>query len=445
MKRVAVDDGHGLETAGKRTPVKPNGIVVKENEFNYATKIKLMEALKRCGIEAVDVAPGQIDHPLAERVNRANAAKVDAFISIHYNALDGVFDNKKSGGIETYHFTASVEGRKLAEKVHSQLIKGTVMPNRGIKEAGFYVLRHTNMPAVLVECGFMDVLSQAVLMRDENYQRECAEEMCQGICEYLQVPYIGYKGNKTDYEIENWLADMRIKAGPNDIVTFKDLYRIFGMDYSSCEDAGKEFILKNYYEYSKVGTTDIVEVEPLALKHSLQDKAASLINLDNFVTGGYQWHISSGETYPLGIMVSEGKIISNRQPHGVAAGTLIIYKDGKVAVKPVLNILEEKDVWFAVSGCSILPDIRMKEEGFVGSFADIGREASRPVIGYNPVKNKIIIAVRQASNIARGQQTLKNLGCTMGITLDAGGSTAFRVDKTTYFSTNRRLYSVITW
>ena len=97
----------------------------------------------------------------------------------------------------------------------------------------------------------------------------------------------------------------------------------------------------------------------------------------------------------------------------------------------------------------------MREEGFrkytdyfgLGErdFSDIGRTTDRPVIGYNPDKNKIIIAVRPSSNIGRGQQTLKNLGCTMGITLDAGGSTILRVNGKWLFKTTRILHNVITW
>lgn len=152
-----------------------------------------------------------------------------------------------------------------------------------------------------------------------------------------------------------------------------------------------------------------------------------------------------GGAYPLSIFVSEGKIIQNRQPHNKPAGTLIVYKNGKVDCKPLLDIRQEKDVWFAVSGCSLLPKIRMKEEGFSGKFADIGRITLRPVIGYNPKTNKIIIAVRPSSNIGRGQQTLKNLGCAMGITLDGGGSTVLRVNGSWKFKTTRQLHNVITW
>jgi len=199
------------------------------------------------------------------------------------------------------------------------------------------------------------------------------------------------------------------------------------------------------FEHYKVSLTDVIEVDPLDLKVSVQDKAANKIILPNFVTSGYQWHNNDGTTYPLGILVSEGKIISDWQPHNKPAGTLIVYKDGTVAVKELLTIKNESNVWFAVSGCSILPTIQMSSAGFVGLYSDIGRVADRPVMGYNPTKKKIVIAVRPSSDINRGQTTLKNLGCNIGITLDAGGSTVLKVNNKLIKSTTRRLYSVISW
>jgi hypothetical protein len=227
-------------------------------------------------------------------------------------------------------------------------------------------------------------------------------------------------------------------------------------------DANNMPTTKYYIE----GITHVVEVDPMTLRISIQDMAANNIKLNNFVTSGFQMLqaektslpifptsreiIQKGKylTYPLGILVSEGHIIQNRQPHGKPAGTLIVYKDGRVECKPILNLLTETDynnIWFAVSGCSILPKIRMVEEGFVGTFADIGRITARPVIGYREKDNKIIIAVRNDSNIARGRQTLINLGCDFGITLDAGGSTVLKVNGLKKFKSTRRLFSVITW
>lgn len=207
----------------------------------------------------------------------------------------------------------------------------------------------------------------------------------------------------------------------------------------------KESSKQPNFTHYKESLTDAVEVDPLDLKISVQDRAANKIQLSNFVTSGYQWHNPNGVTYPLGILVSEGKVISDRQPHNKPAGTLIVYTDGTVAVKELLTIKNEKNVWFAVSGCSILPTIQMASAGFVGVYSDIGRATDRPVIGYNPKKKKVVIAVRPSSDINRGQTTLKNLGCDRGITLDGGGSTVLKVNNKLIKSTTRRLYSVITW
>lgn len=197
--------------------------------------------------------------------------------------------------------------------------------------------------------------------------------------------------------------------------------------------------------YYKSGSVDVVELNPLDLKISIQDRAGNKINLSNYVTSGYQWHHSNGSTYPLGILVSEGKILSDGQPHNKPAGTLIVYKDGTVAVKELLTIKNEKNVQFAVSGCSVLPDVKMASAGFVGAYSDIGRSTNRPMIGYNPTKKKIIIAVRSSCDINKAKQTLKNLGCNIGITLDGGGSTVLKVNDKLIRSTTRRLYSVLTW
>lgn len=218
--------------------------------------------------------------------------------------------------------------------------------------------------------------------------------------------------------------------------------------------------------YKKIGTTHVVELDPMSLRISVQDKPANKIMLKNMVTPGFiTWDkdLTSPtklKSRPISILASEGKIICNRQPHigynnaKYPAGTLIVYKDGTVAVKSITDLNNEKDVYFAVGGCSILPRIRMKEEGFcirksvdgkTRDFSDIGRVTNRPVIGYNPTTNKIIIAVRSDSNIARGRQTLLNLGCTIGVTMDSGGSTILKVDGKTLISTTRQLYSLISF
>lgn len=200
-----------------------------------------------------------------------------------------------------------------------------------------------------------------------------------------------------------------------------------------------------------IGETYVVEVDPMDLKISVQNKAANIISLNNFVTPGYIWWtggaVNKGDAYPLSILVSDGYIICDTQPHGKPAGTFIVYKDGRITVEQILNISKRPEiskVKFAVGGANLMP-MQLASEGFVGAYSDIKNAAWRPIIGYNPTKKKAVIAVRPDTTMERAQLTLKNLGCDRGITLDGGGSTVLKVDGKLYKSTTRKLYSVITW
>ncbi|GAB4272151.1 N-acetylmuramoyl-L-alanine amidase family protein [Thermincola ferriacetica] len=188
-KLIAIDDGHGMDTPGKRTPPMADGKVILENQFNAPTARFLDVALQRCGFRTMFTAPEAKDVPLAIRVKRANDAKADAFISIHYNAFRGVWDETR-GGVETCYQPGSVEGRKLAACIQKYIAQGTPQVNRGIVAQNLYVTRKTRMVAALVEAGFMDVRKEAALMLDPAFQKETAEQIAQGVCEYFGVKYI---------------------------------------------------------------------------------------------------------------------------------------------------------------------------------------------------------------------------------------------------------------
>lgn len=198
-KTLYIDDGHGMETAGKRTPVFPEeqdvaGLQIHENQFNAAVAEKLKNMAELEGYRVVMTAPEETDTPLGTRTARANADMTSnglgvyntAFISIHYNALNGKWDGE-SGGIEVYHYPGSAGGTALAVAIHQELKKGIVQVDRGIKEANFYVLRETSMPAVLIEAGFMDCLKEAERMLDPVFQNEVARETLDGINNYFGV------------------------------------------------------------------------------------------------------------------------------------------------------------------------------------------------------------------------------------------------------------------
>lgn len=198
---IAVDSGHGMETAGKRTPPIPEdwfgkkaGDSIREKEFNKQAAEYLIEALKRNGFDTINVSPGTTDVPLVERYTAANNAKADAFVSKHYNASIGVWSN--ANGIETLISQYASSGtRNLATLVQTELVKTHGRTNRGVKtdieQSGINiaVLRYTTMPAILTESGFMDNLAEAKTMLNESFQKADAEATCKGICAYFEVPY----------------------------------------------------------------------------------------------------------------------------------------------------------------------------------------------------------------------------------------------------------------
>ncbi|BDH60163.1 hypothetical protein MTP04_02930 [Lysinibacillus sp. PLM2] len=215
---IALDDGHGMETAGKRTPyIKSLGRQIKENEFNRAVIKFLDENLKRCGFRTLLVAPTDADTPLTTRVALANKAKADFYLSIHYDALDAKFDGpgKDPEGFTVFVYLNNVNksSGQFAKLAVKHLSAGTKQQNRGVKEANFQVLRETNMPAALVECGFMDNEREALLMINESFQREVALELAKALCEHFGIKFIDAENTvkKGDEDMDFYSPTMREK------------------------------------------------------------------------------------------------------------------------------------------------------------------------------------------------------------------------------------------
>ena len=200
-KLILISDGHGTNTLGKITPVMPDGLRIKENEFNRRV-VDLIEemALKSGLFEVVKVAPELTDTPLETRTNRANVAydnwikqgnkKSDVlYISVHFNALNGIFDGK-AGGVETLVYELRGDTVRLGDAIHSEVLKGVKQINRGVKaRPDLWELRKTKMLACLIEYGFMDKIEEAELMLNKDFQEECARETLTGICNYFGLKF----------------------------------------------------------------------------------------------------------------------------------------------------------------------------------------------------------------------------------------------------------------
>lgn len=159
-----------------------------ENEFNSRVVAILKEELERCGFEVLLVAPTSADTPLQTRTTLANSKKADLYLSVHANAFRGEWDDAQ--GIETFT-SGSGEGLRIGKLIHAELLKGSVLANRGMKNGmHLHEIKATNMAAVLVECGFMDNLREARLLDSETYRRESALELAYGVCKAFKVNYV---------------------------------------------------------------------------------------------------------------------------------------------------------------------------------------------------------------------------------------------------------------
>jgi hypothetical protein len=113
--------------------------------------------------------------PLPSRVAIANSYRNGIFICIHFNSAGRVGAN----GIETYYYRR--DSATLASNIHKNVIGGAPSENRGIRRRGYYVLRRTTIPGVLVECGFLTNPTEARLAQTVAYRDKLAEEIARGI------------------------------------------------------------------------------------------------------------------------------------------------------------------------------------------------------------------------------------------------------------------------
>ena len=184
MVVIAVDAGHGINTAGKRTPDNE-----REWSFNNVVILAGIEELQKyegVTIVRVDDPTGVRDVPLAERVSKANKAQAAVYWSAHQNAYLSKWGTHS--GVETYVNAPRKNNPKslaLAEAVHPKLVTAMGLANRGIKEYPYYVLANTNMPAVLTEGGFMDSTIDIKKLRQTAILRAQGVAVAQGIASYL--------------------------------------------------------------------------------------------------------------------------------------------------------------------------------------------------------------------------------------------------------------------
>ncbi|MCT7950410.1 N-acetylmuramoyl-L-alanine amidase [Ancylothrix sp. C2] len=173
---VVVDPGHG---GGDPGAVGIGGI--RETDIVLDISYQVAQMLEQNGIQAILTRTDDREIELQPRVQLAERINATLFVSIHANAIS--MSRPDVNGIETFYYSSGIG---LARSIQSNLLAATGANNRGVKQANFYVLRKTTMPAVLVEVGFVTGAQDAARMADPAYRRLLAEGITRGILQYIQ-------------------------------------------------------------------------------------------------------------------------------------------------------------------------------------------------------------------------------------------------------------------
>ena len=181
--KIALDAGHGLHTAGKRTPDD-----IREWTLNNTVLLGFEKEIKKYkGVEVLrlDDPSGLVDIALAYRTNNANSWGADYLISFHHNAYQSKWGNH--GGTEVW--VQDDKSRELANVLLRSTVETLGLRNRGIKVGNLHMNRESKMPSVLVELGFMDSNTDKVI-RDENKRELAGVRMAQAFATHYKLPKV---------------------------------------------------------------------------------------------------------------------------------------------------------------------------------------------------------------------------------------------------------------
>jgi N-acetylmuramoyl-L-alanine amidase len=184
MFKIAIDAGHGLKTAGKRVDKKLDPNQTREWVLNNRVAQYIAEAAKQYeGVEIlrVDDTTGKKDISLSARCKAANNWGADMYISCHHDA--GI-KLGSGGGIVAFCYKIGTKDAEYRDEIYKACIAaGGLKGNRSdpTQEKGFYVLRYTKAPAVLMEYGFMDSTTDAPFILTEAYAKLVGYATMEGI------------------------------------------------------------------------------------------------------------------------------------------------------------------------------------------------------------------------------------------------------------------------
>lgn len=192
-KVIAIDAGHGINTPGRRCPAYLDPEQHREWWLNSRVALYVQQELQNyeCTTLRTDDVTGAKDISLAERCEKANKAGAAAFISIHHNA--GI-NGGSGGGAVVYAARSATATKKAWQKDLYDRVVGYngLKGNRSnpLPLRDYTVIVGTNMPALLIECGFMDSKTDVPKILTEEFARQTAKGIAESIADYLDLDQI---------------------------------------------------------------------------------------------------------------------------------------------------------------------------------------------------------------------------------------------------------------
>jgi N-acetylmuramoyl-L-alanine amidase len=172
---VVIDPGHGGKDSGA---VGIGG--VREKDLILPIGARIAQILQQNGLQVIMTRNSDYFVTLPGRVQMADRANADVFVSIHANSAGA--NRPEVSGLETYYYDSGLE---LARIVHSSILQSINIPDRRVRKARFYVLRKSSMPSILVETGYVTGRDDAAKLQNTQYQNQMAEAIARGILQYL--------------------------------------------------------------------------------------------------------------------------------------------------------------------------------------------------------------------------------------------------------------------
>ena len=176
---IVIDPGHGGPDSGA---IGVDGL--RETDVVLDVSKDVTKILLEKGVKVKLTRNNEVNLDLSPRVEFANRTRADIFVSIHANASRG--KKRNINGIETFYY-AGWKGKLLAEKIQKEVLRVSPgSPDRGVRKGRYFVIKRTNMPAVLVEIGFVTGRLDARRLEKKIHRRRVAYAIAKGILEYLK-------------------------------------------------------------------------------------------------------------------------------------------------------------------------------------------------------------------------------------------------------------------